>query len=241
MIKNDEKTRKKISNNVVETPKDLSIYIYKKLYRKSFKNILDIGCFKGNLSTPFSKIKNTKIIGIDVINDYKDKFDFFIYKDFLDTTKEDYKDLNIDLILCNPPFHSCNKTQKLYPMLFLEHIFKIFGKNIPLVFIVPSYFIYNSKKRMKILEQYNITHNINLHKTVFNESGVTVECNVLFFNIKQKKSESFYISQQQKKQRTFYTIALNKKQSKFIEDLNINNFNKFIKELIKSKYDDFEI
>lgn len=71
---------------------------------------------------------------------YKNNFSFFICKDFLKTTMEDFKDYDIDLIVSNPPF------SELLAFKFMEHSLKLFP-NIGHVFIVPNYILDNSKVR----------------------------------------------------------------------------------------------
>ena len=56
-------------DDVIETPLQLSKFIYNNVKRKAFKTVLDIGADKGNLSKYF---KNP--IGLDIIDNYKDNF-----------------------------------------------------------------------------------------------------------------------------------------------------------------------
>jgi len=234
---NKQKITNNLSDNIVITPPEVANEIYNTLKRKQIHNILDIGCYRGDLTKPFKKKKNVNIIGIDVLDEYKNNFDYFIHKDFLQTTKDDFKNLNIDLIITNPPFSRNPKTGKLYPLDFLKHIFKLFGDNIPVVIIVPNYFLYNSKKRMDYLNNLNITKITNIHKDVF--KGVKVECNILYFNIKTKIKHSF-LGPKKEKKRYFKSIALSQEQYNFIKN-NIPNFNKFVKEIIKEKYNKFPL
>ena len=70
--------------SIVLTPEFVADDIYQTLKRFPFKNILDVGCFDGSMSKYFRRKKNSKIIGLDVIDDYESKFDTFIHKDFLE-------------------------------------------------------------------------------------------------------------------------------------------------------------
>lgn len=233
---NKQKLTNNISDNIVITPPIVSNEIYNTLKRKQIHNILDIGCFRGDLTKPFRKKKNVKIIGIDIIDDYKQNFDYFIHNDFLKTDKNDFKNLNIDCIITNPPFKRNSNTNNPYPLDFLQHIFNLFGKNIPIVIIVPNYFIYNSKKRMEYLNNLNITKITNIHKDVF--PNVKVECNILYFNIKTKTKHSFLSPQNFEKNRYFKSITLTKEQYNYLKN-NIQNFNKYIKTLIKKDLPNF--
>lgn len=225
-----------VKDSIVETPPFLATKIYKELNRKPFKNILDIGSFRGNLSKPFKVKKNTNIIGLDITDDYKNNFDTFIHKDFLKTTKEDFKGLNIDLLVSNPPFQQHKEHGELYPQLFIEHAFKLFGKSIPMVMIVGQWYLSNSSKRMENLRGYNLTKTITLHKNIFKPNSV--ESSVLYFNIKVKKPFDFVSDKKPEKIMKTKTVALTQEQIKFINK-NIDNFSGEVKALILSKYKDF--
>ena len=106
-------------DTIIETPLQLSKFLYNKVKRKGFKQVLDIGSHKGNLSKYFKNV-----VGLDIEDTYKDNFNDFICKDFLHTTKEDFQNLTIDLIVSNPPFND------LLAFKFMEHAKKIF-ENIP--------------------------------------------------------------------------------------------------------------
>ena len=137
-------------DDVIETPLQLAKFIYNKVKRKAFKNVLDIGSSRGNLTYYF---KNK--IGLDIEDDYKNNFNSFICKDFLTTTKEDFEDLDIDCIVSNPPFSD------LLSFQILEHSLKLFP-NLPHIFIVPNYILDNSKNRSDDLKKYNITKIVKL-------------------------------------------------------------------------------
>lgn len=236
MNNNNKNNGVSVKDTTVETPLFLSTKIYKELSRKSFHNILDVGAFRGNLSKPFKAKRNTKIIGLDIIDDYRDNFDIFIHKDFLETTKEDFKGLKIDLIVSNPPFQFNKEHGELYPQLFIEHAFKLFGKSIPMVIIVGQWYLSNSSKRMKHLGTYNLTKTITLHKNIF--KPMSVESSVLYFNIKVKKPFDFISDKVPDKIVKTKTVALTQEQVKFINE-NIDNFSGEVKALILSKYKDF--
>ncbi len=223
---------------VVRTSDIISKKIYDDLKRKNFHNVLDIGAYKGDLSKYFKRKKNCKIIGLNVIDDYKDNFDYFIHKDFLKCEKKDFENLNIDLIVSNPPFHRHPEINELYPFLFLEKIFELFSEKIAVVIIVPSYFLSNSNKRMRKLNELNITKKIVLHKNLF--ENISIESVILYFNIKMKKQFEYLENKKKEKNKYFKSIALRKDQYDFIKK-NIKNFSYEIKQLLKEKYKDFPI
>ena len=221
---------KHIKNSVITTPQDLAEFIYKKVARKPYKNILDIGCYSGSLSKPFRRKNNTKIIGIDIQNNFQEEFDEFIYKDFLETTKKDFPD--IDLILCNPPFND------LLSFKFLEHSQKLFG-DIPKIFIFPEYILNNSKTRALELEKYDITKIVKLNQNTFN--GVAIHSSVVFFNInfKSKKIFEYYYPKSKITGKT-RTIYFTQEQEEYLQKtLKVKNFTRYIKELIKRDSQDF--
>ncbi len=225
-------------DSTVITPQYVSNYIYQDLKRKPFKNILDIGGHSGSLSKIFRKKRNVKIIGIDVINDYENKFDIFLHKDFLKTTKEDFKDLHIDFIISNPPFGVNKEYNQLYPQLFLEHIIQIFGKSIPVVFIVGHWFMTNSNSRIQYIKEHlKITKVVNLHVATF--APIRVESDIVYFNIKTAKSFDILGKQEKKVVRRFRSVAFNQEQIDFMEEQKIKNFSGVIKKLLKEKYSDF--
>ena len=241
MSNNTGNRQKSIKKSVVITPDYVAKNIYENVKRYPFKNILDIGAWNGALSKPFTKKHNSQIIGLDITDEFSHKFDTFIHKDFLEATKEDFKGLNIDLVLTNSPFGKNKQHGDLYPNLFLKKIFELFGETMPVIMIVGHWFVSNSNDRIHYLNSANITKKTTLHKRTFKECGVNVEADILYFNIKQKVPIDFLdaVNPQPKKQR-FKTVAFSDAQMVYIKE-NISNFSGEIKELISSKYVDFPI
>lgn len=239
MIKNNARNKEKIQKkSIVLTPEFVADDIYQTLKRFPFKNILDVGSYDGSLSKYFRKKQNSKIIGLDVISDYEKKFNTFIHKDFLECTKEDFKDLKIDLVVSNPPFGKNKQYGALYPDLFLKKALEIFGDKMPIVLIVGHWFLSNSSERIKYINTLNITKNTTLHKNTFVDCGISVEANILYFNIKLKDRLSFLDIKKVQKKQKFKTVAFSDAQMLFIKD-NIDNFSGSIKKLIKTEYPDF--
>lgn len=229
-------------DSIVETPEILSNEIYKTLHRKPIHNILDLGCFRGNLTKPFRKKKDIKIIGLDVIDTYKDNFDSFIHKDFLETTKEDFKGLNIDIIISNPPFNLHKGKGDLYPMLFIQHCLFLFGKSIPMVFVVGHWLLSNSYKRMDELNKLKIGKITTIHKGIFKiiNPNISVECSILYINIKTHTKHSFLSipnkkEVKKKEKRCFKSIVLTPEQKTFLDKY---NFNELVKDLLIEKFGD---
>ena len=211
-------------DTIIETPLQLSKFLYNKVTRKGFKQVLDIGSHKGNLSKYFKNV-----VGLDIEDTYKDNFNDFICKDFLNTTKEDFQNLTIDLIVSNPPFND------LLAFKFMEHAKKIF-ENIPQIYIVPNYILDNSKTRGEKLKEYNITKIVKLDPHLFKASGVAIHCSLIFLNLnfKDKKAfDYFYLEKEIKGKRR--TIYLTKEEEEILKKLKITNFSRFVKDMIIEK------
>lgn len=211
-------------DTIIETPLQLSKFLYNKVKRKGFKQVLDIGSHKGNLSKYFKNI-----VGLDIEDTYKDNFNDFICKDFLHTTKEDFQNLTIDLIVSNPPFND------LLAFKFMEHAKKIF-ENIPQIYIVPNYILDNSKTRGEKLKEYNITKIVKLDPHLFKASGVAIHCSLIFLNLnfKDKKAfDYFYLKKEIKGKRR--TIYLTQEEEEILKKLKITNFSRFVKDMIIEK------
>ena len=211
-------------DTIIETPLQLSKFLYNKVKRKGFKQVLDIGSHKGNLSKYFKNV-----VGLDIEDTYKDNFNDFICKDFLHTTKEDFQNLTIDLIVSNPPFND------LLVFKFMEHAKKIF-ENIPQIYIVPNYILDNSKTRGEKLKEYNITKIVKLDPHLFKASGVAIHCSLIFLNLnfKDKKAfDYFYLKKEIKGKRR--TIYLTQEEEEILKKLKITNFSRFVKDMIIEK------
>ena len=244
MINKNKHENNILKDMVVETPPVISEDIYNTLKRKHIYKILDVGAFRGYLSKPFKRKKSLKIGAVDIIDDYQNEFDFFLYKDFLDATKEDFKDFKPDLIVSNPPFNKHAEHNELYPHLFIKKTFELFGDAIPSVFIVPQWYLSNSKKRMQDLEKMNITKISTIHKSIFQliNENISVEASILYFNIKTHNKHTFLSLPEKKlktkKKRVFKATTFTEEQDKFLKD-NIDNFNRYVKDLIKKDLPDF--
>ena len=220
-------------DDVVQTPEWLINRIYKQISRKQYKNILDIGAYDGALSRPFTRIKGSHRIGVDILNDYSDNFDHFIHEPFLNTTEEVYKN-KPDLIIMNPPFSD------IQPMRFIEHCNALFGSNIPIIIIVPTYIMDNSKKRSHELNKLNITRTIVLDTYTFGEAA-RIHTQLLFINIPFRKKSAYeywYKPKEQKKKGKYRSVYMNKKDEENIQILLKKyggNFNKMIKSLITNE------
>ncbi len=224
-----------LKDDVVHTPKELSQFIYKQVFRKGYKNIIDVGAYNGILSQPFSKKSNTTITAIDVINDYSANFNHFIHKDYLETTRDDYiKSDEPKLILMNPPF------SQLSPIKFIRHTLDLFGADTPIIAIVPNYILDNSKNRGQELNSINITRTITLDRAIYKkENDVVIHTSLLFINIQFKKKAKAYEywsapkeAPNKVKYRTTYFSADEEIELQKILKANKMTYSKYIKSLI---------
>lgn len=188
---------KKPKDPTIETPRFLSQYIYELVKDKINFNeddiILDLCCKNGKLSLPF-KENNYNIVGIDK-KDYSETFHSkFIHSDFLSIFK--LEELNIKkpkLIVANVPWNNPDKIlHKAYlPEVFLKQIFRIFGEDIPLVFLTSYTLLMNMSilKSGNVSERYKflnlIQHHISgvLEQPLNSFSGVKLWNHSIFFNI----------------------------------------------------------
>ena len=227
----DEQLTKDI---IIRTPPELCEFIYKKVNRKPFVNILDVGAYDGALSKPWRKKKSSNIIGLDIIDIYSDSFSEFIHKDYLTTTADDYS-VKPDLVISNPPFND------LMPWQYIKHTHQLFGSTIPIIMILPNYVLDNSKNRADELAKLNITKIIKLDRNTFLD--VAIHCSVVFINMhfsKPKLYEYYYPKREIKgKVRTLY---FTKEQEEFLQkEIKVKNFTQLIKELIAKEFKEFPL
>jgi hypothetical protein len=237
-------TNKTLKPSTILTPDWVAQYIYKSVNRFSTPNVLDIGCHNGNLSSHFRKKRNTKIIGLDVNDEFKNNFDIFIHVDFLDTTRKTFEDIPVDLIVFNAPFgESTDKDNKeLVPLLWLKHCIYLWGSKMPIIAIHGRWMISNSIKRMKYLadSDFKITKTVALHKNTFSDCGVFVESDITYFNIKQKNPTDYLYPPESYKKQRFKSVAFSDDQMIYIKK-NIDNFSGEIKNMIKKEFPDFPL
>ncbi len=176
----------KRKDSTIYTPLEVSQYIYDILSSHIEPiTILDPAIGQGSLVKPWmGGFQN--VIGVDIDKNSKACCDQFILGKFEEIEGWNYE--IPDLILCNPPFNGA-KGRKLYPEIFLRHIVKLFGKNIPIVLFVPMGFRLNqtmSSSRWNWLkENMEISSIISLPVNCFGK--VKFHSEILIFNIPQLK------------------------------------------------------
>ena len=110
--------------------------------RPNFATILDPAIGTGRLTDPWRQERRW-VIGCDIENKHAD-CDEFIHGRFEDQEKM----IRPELVLCNCPFNGA-AGNKLYPEVFLAHIFKLFGPTIPAVMFMPMGFRLNQRRQSK--------------------------------------------------------------------------------------------
>ncbi len=106
--------------------------------------------------------------------------------------QQNHKLDDVDLVLCNPPFISGDRTNS--PEKFLRHIQNLVKPEIPIIFICPFNFRLNCKdksSRLRYLETLNITSIISLPQNLFDD--VFYHCEILILNLPLPKSHYTYI------------------------------------------------
>lgn len=173
-------------NSTVYTPPTVSQYLYD-IISSHIKPqvILDPSIGRASLTKPWES-SCSKIIGSDIDGNAKDYCDTFINGKFEEIENWTYE--VPDLILCNPPFNGA-KGRKLYPEVFLRHIVKLFGNNIPTVLFAPMGFRLNQTMKSPrwnwLKDNLEISSIISLPVNCF--GGVKFHSEILIFNIPQLK------------------------------------------------------
>ena len=149
--------------------------------------IFDPAFGSGRLTDPWYN-SGSYVIGCDIQNQVACRHEFNECK---------FEDLNPrylpDLVICNPPFNGASG-KRLYPEVFLEHIFKLFGTDIPVVMFAPMGLRLNQRRKSKRFRWLRdcgaeITSIISLPLDIFEE--VEFHAEILIFNVKGIKSHYF--------------------------------------------------
>jgi type I restriction enzyme M protein len=105
-----------------------------------FQTILDPAIGTGRLTDPWCEAGHT-VTGCDIVNKHAKCQTFY---------QERYESLTElprpGLVLCNPPFNGA-EGRKLYPEVFLEHTFDLFGVCQPMVLFAPMGMRLNQRRK----------------------------------------------------------------------------------------------
>jgi type I restriction enzyme M protein len=187
-------------NSTVYTPVGVSQFLFdilKPIWSATNKNwgrnykVFDPAIGTGRLTEPWMRA-GCKIIGCDPNQtECPQSHAFFQLKFENFAWPEQWS--KPDLVLVNPPFNGAAGRQ-LYPAVFLERIFKLFGPMQPTVLFAPMGFRLNQRcksKRWRWLRDCDaqITSIVSLPLDIF--PGVEFHSEVLIFNVAGLKSHYF--------------------------------------------------
>ena len=148
--------------------------------RPAFLAVLDPAIGSGQLTDPWFK-GGYRISGCDIV-----KTDGVEVHNFHRGPFEKIEAMeHPDLVLCNPPFNGA-PGKRLYPEVFLAHVFKLFGPTTPVVMFMPMGFRLNQRRkstRWRWLRdgEAKITSIISLPLDTF--PGVEFHAEILVFNV----------------------------------------------------------
>lgn len=186
--------------STIYTPPWLSVFLCKITRPHLPKNatILDPCVGKGSLLKPWVK-RGHKVVAYDLIDQ---GFPNTIQKNFLNIKATNKRP---SLVLLNPPFNMddnnrefCKKKfggRPLLPELFIDQIFSLYGKDVPVVLITPYGLRLNLTADSKRWHKFSdadfppITSIISLPKNTF--EGILFHVEILIFNIPQLKPHYF--------------------------------------------------
>jgi len=144
-------------NNYLESTKESTIFTPEPVckwlreivrpYSPSGSVVFDPAVGIGNLLVPF--LEDCSTMANDIKDCGDDRIQDITISDFL--LWPNGRCNGIDLVLCNPPYNhdehsrSVHGKTSLLPEMFAEKIFKIFGKDVPLVLFVPMGYRLNQR------------------------------------------------------------------------------------------------
>lgn len=108
--------------------------------------VFDPAVGSGNLLAPFEE---QVTIGCDVLA-FEPDIDEFFRDDFL-TWHGDFSDIDVDLVVMNPPYNHSRESARrwgrgsLFPELFADKCFELFGKDVKMVMFTPMGFRLNTR------------------------------------------------------------------------------------------------
>lgn len=180
-------------NSTVFTPVGVAQFLYDILKVNGstyppYRTVFDPAIGTGRLTEPWYE-SGHRIIGCDII-----RTDGLCVHNFYRGPFEALESVERPkLVLCNSPFNGASG-KRLYPEVFLEHIFKLFGPTIPVVLFVPMGMLLNQRKKSKRWRWLRdcgaeITSVISLPLDIFD--AVEFHSEILIFNVNGIKPHHF--------------------------------------------------
>ncbi|ELA7321107.1 hypothetical protein Q9X98_002698 [Vibrio parahaemolyticus] len=187
-MKHLNKDHQDIKNSTIYTPKEVTDFLAKEIYSKlNVSKVFDPAIGTGNLVKSF-KENGAYVVGNDVDSVPNCADEFY---------NEDFEHFNqpidgVDLVVMNPPFNGHPK-RKLYPEIFIDKVFELFGSAMPLIAIVPTGWRTNqavgSKRWRKIRDTQKISSIVTLPLDVF--EGIKFHTEIVIFNVDGLKPHYF--------------------------------------------------
>ena len=199
VVRNDYHTNKKSST--IYTPEGVAKFLFDILepvlwYWRPMKDatgftVFDPAIGSGRLTDPWMRA-GCKIVGCDVNLDSSPVIHAFLKGKFENCEWPDNFP-RPNLVLCNPPFNGA-PGKRLYPEVFLEKIFALFGVTTPIVMFAPMGFRLNQRRKSKRWRWLRdcgaeITSIISLPLDTF--EGVEFHVEILVFNVAGLKAHYF--------------------------------------------------
>ncbi|MEN6367645.1 MAG: hypothetical protein ABFC88_12595 [Thermoguttaceae bacterium] len=155
---------------------------------RNFATILDPAIGTGQLTQPWWDAGHT-IIGCDIVSKRAECHKYY-HSRYEDLEKIEWTP---GLVVCNAPFNGA-AGRKLYPEVFLEHTFKLFGIHQPIVLFTPMGMRLNQRRkssRWRSLRDCGaeLTSIISLPLDIF--PGVEFHSEILMFNLRGVKPHYF--------------------------------------------------
>lgn len=188
-MKHINKDHKSNKNSTVYTPEAVVDFIHRVLIKQSnlkVNTVLEPAVGSGALINDMDCYK----IAVDIEEQIsRKKVDEIYIQDF----ETFYGGSKIpDLIIMNPPFNG-HPHRKLYPEVFINKCFDLYGYDIPMIAIIPTGWRLNqrikSKRWRHSRDNHNITSIVTLPLDIF--EGVLFHTEIVVFNIEGLKSHYF--------------------------------------------------
>ena len=120
--------------NSFEAPPGICRWIFDTIRSKyKITSILDPCAGAGNLTRPWRRAGGVKVIEYEITRG----------RDFFDCQER----LDVDLVLCNPPFCRNPRAKESCPVAFLRHILDVVPRRTPIVLFVLAGLSLNSRKQ----------------------------------------------------------------------------------------------
>ncbi len=196
VTRNDYHARPKRSD--VHTPLGVARFLFDILYNSmsynvvrhpQFESVFDPAIGTGRLTDPWYEA-GCRVIGCDIVI-ASGLMAHEIYLGRFETL--DFASEKPDLVLCNPPFNGC-EGKRLYPEVFLDRAFDLFGVHQPVVLFAPMGMRLNQRRKSTRWRRLRdcgaeLTSIVSLPLDIF--PGVEFHAEILMFNVRGVRPHYF--------------------------------------------------